>query len=375
VNPRIKTIPEIYPGIEQESVRVGSDVYELYKVVDAIAHEYEYGGGDHTATARTQADWFFYQVGMHAFRAFAEGKATWILNYSWDGDKKLSPKDAMQNLAMSQVMAGANFWDAKGHNMSNSNDMPTRTKIFDWIRRNEAHLYHPRKSINPIGVYFSPKTRDYYSTDFIASFRGILILLMQQHWEFQVVTPRTLKQFTGKTLVLPDVRVLNSNEISALEEFVAKRGTLIATGENAATQLGNKVARVPKCPGKAYVEDLQRDFDTAVPNSQQEFLRALRHKPVVQIDAIPAVATSIASVDGKTHIYFANFSGLRSGENAVPTPLTNVRLQVHGRSSSTLHIVPFMGSESTIKGARQGDSVTFMIPRIERGTIAWIDNK
>jgi hypothetical protein len=34
-----------------------------------------------------------------------------------------------------------------------------------------------------------------------------------------------------------------------------------------------------------------------------------------------------------------------------------------------------MGSESTIKGARQGDSVTFMIPRIERGTIAWIDNK
>jgi hypothetical protein len=375
VNPQIKTIPEIYPGIEQEAVRVGSDVYELYKVVDAIAHEYEYGGGDHTATARTQSDWFFYQVGMHAFRAFAEGKATWILNYSWDGDKKLSPKDAMQNLAMSQVMAGANFWDAKGHNMSNSNDMATRTKIFDWIRRNETHLYRPRVPINAIGVYFSPKTRDYYSEDFIASFRGVLILLMQQHWEFQVVTPRTLEKFNGKTLVLPDVRILDPHETSVLQNFIAKGGTLIATGESGAMQFGDKVVRLPKCPGKAYVADLQRDFESAVPSSQQEFLSALRHHPVVQIDAKPAVATSIASVDGKLHIYFANFTGLRSGENAVPTPQTNVRLQVYGVSASTLHIVPFMGSESTIKGTRQGESVTYIIPRIERGTIAWVDNK
>ncbi|MGC2057198.1 MAG: hypothetical protein WA653_03000, partial [Candidatus Sulfotelmatobacter sp.] len=45
VNPKIKTIPEIYPGIEFEAVRVGADVYSLYPVVDAIAHEYEFGSG------------------------------------------------------------------------------------------------------------------------------------------------------------------------------------------------------------------------------------------------------------------------------------------------------------------------------------------
>src|SRR5438128_4911767 len=73
VNPKIKTIPEIYPGIEQEAVRVGADVYSLYPVVDVIAHEYEFGGGDHMASSRTPADWFNYQVGMHTFRAFAEG--------------------------------------------------------------------------------------------------------------------------------------------------------------------------------------------------------------------------------------------------------------------------------------------------------------
>jgi len=64
------------------------------------------------------------------FRAFAQGKATWILNYSWDGDKIVDRREAMMNLAMSQVMAGANFWDAPGHSMAGSNDPATRKKIF-----------------------------------------------------------------------------------------------------------------------------------------------------------------------------------------------------------------------------------------------------
>src|SRR4029077_3590528 len=114
VNPDIKIIPEIYPGIEKEAVRVGADVYSLYSVVDAVAHEYEFGEGDHMAVARNPMDWFNYQVGMHSFRAFAQGKATWILNYSWDGYKKVGPREPMKNLAMSQIMAGGSFLGAPG---------------------------------------------------------------------------------------------------------------------------------------------------------------------------------------------------------------------------------------------------------------------
>ena len=135
VNPEIKTIPEIYPGIEQEAVRVGADVYSLYPVVDAIAHEYEFGNGNHMASSRTPLDWFAYQVGMHSFRAFAQGKATWILNYSWDGDKKVDRREAMMNLAMSEVMAGANFWDAPGHSMAGSNDLPTGKRSSPGFKR------------------------------------------------------------------------------------------------------------------------------------------------------------------------------------------------------------------------------------------------
>ena len=195
VNPEIKTIPEIYPGIEEEAVRVGSDVYSLYPVVDAIAHEYEFGEGDHMASSRTPLDWFRYQAGMHSFRAFAQGKATWILNYSWDGDKKVDAREAMMNLAASEVMAGANFWDAPGHSMAGSNDLPTRRKIFFWIKTHEKTFYSPRTPITPIGIYFSPQTRNFFANEFIASYRGILILLMQKHLEFQIVTPRTLSDF------------------------------------------------------------------------------------------------------------------------------------------------------------------------------------
>jgi hypothetical protein len=37
VNAQIKIIPEIYPGVEEEVIRVGADPYQIYPVVDAIA--------------------------------------------------------------------------------------------------------------------------------------------------------------------------------------------------------------------------------------------------------------------------------------------------------------------------------------------------
>jgi hypothetical protein len=238
VNPGIKTIPEIYPGIEQEAVRVGADVYSLYPVSGAIAHEYEFGSGDHMASSRRPLDWFSYAVGMHSFRAFAEGKPTWILNYSWDGDKGVDRREAMLNLAMSEIMAGANFWDAPGHSMAGSNDLATRKKIFSWIAAHETVFYSPRSPFHPVGVYFSPDTRNFYADEFVRSYRGILILLMQKHLDFQIVTPRTLKDFRGETLVLPDVRLLSEEESGQLRQY-AQTHSLVITGQDS-TRMGDR---------------------------------------------------------------------------------------------------------------------------------------
>jgi hypothetical protein len=132
---------------------------------------------------------------MASFRAFAEGKPTWILNYSWDGDKTIAPRDAMENLFMSQLMAGANVWDARGHVMSGSNDLETRKRVFAWIAEHEKTFYQPRLPVKPIGVYFSPATRNYFPAEFLRSYQGILILLMQKHLPYEVLTPRTIAEF------------------------------------------------------------------------------------------------------------------------------------------------------------------------------------
>jgi hypothetical protein len=385
VNPKIKTIPEIYPGIEEEAVRVGADVYSLYGVVDAIAHEYEFGNGNHMASARKPLDWFRYQVGMHSFRAFAQGKATWILNYSWDGDKKsvearevaareLMIRESMENLAMSQIMAGANFWDAPGHSMAGSNDLPTRKNIFSWIQAHEKTFYLPRSPIDPIGVYFSPDTRNFYADDFVASYRGILILLMQKHVEFQIVTPRTLADFKGKTLILPDVRVLGEIEKNWLQGFAA-RGRIVISGTDA-TGLGSSanVVRLADSPGKAYNATLEKDFEHASPESQPAFFESLRGGDAVRIKAGPHVATSIARTsDGYINCFFANFEGLREGSNPVQTPQTGIEVSVTSKGEGKGFFLPFLGDAQAVKGVRHGDVVEFAVPAITKGAVFWYE--
>jgi len=374
VNPQIKTIPEIYPGIEEEAVRVGADVYSLYSVVDAIAHEYEFGNGDHMASSRKPLDWFQYQVGMHSFRAFAQGKATWILNYSWDGDKKVDAREAMKNLAMSQVMAGANFWDAPGHSMAGSNDLPTRKILFDWIKEHEKTFYLPRRPIDPIGVYFSPDSRNFSANEFIPSYRGILILLMQKHLEFQIVTPRTLAEFHGKTLVLPDVRALDSREQRLLKSFASGDNRLVITGTDV-SELGTSqnVIRFPECPGKAYGAALQKDFEHASPDSQQAFLDSLQGGNSVQVKAAAQVATSVArTADGHVNVFFANFAGLRGGSNPVQTPQTGVQVTVTSKTDKGFFL-PFLGQAQPVQGIRRGDSVSFSLQPITKGAVFWYE--
>jgi len=380
VNPKIKTIPEIYPGIEEEAVRVGADVYSLYAVVDAIAHEYEFGSGNHMASSRKPLDWFRYQVGMHSFRAFAQGKATWILNYSWDGDKKAAGSEAMiresmMNLAMSQVMVGANFWDAPGHSMAGSNDLPTRKKIFSWIQAHEKTFYLPRSPMDPIGVYFSPDTRNFYGKDFIASYRGVLILLMQRHLEFQIVTPRTLADFRGKTLILPDVRVVSDREKKWMQDFAAQGKRLVLTGADA-TGIGDSrsVVRFPADPGLTYEAALDKDFEQTSPDSQTEFLASLQGGNAVEIKAGPQVATSIARTpDGHVNCFFANFAGLRGGSNPIPTPQTGVEVSVTSKGAGDGFFLPFLGEVQTVKGSRNGDNITYALPPITRGGVFWYE--
>jgi len=377
VRPDIKVIPEIYPGIEEAAVRVGADVYQMYAVVDAIAHEYEYGEGDHMASSRTQLDWLQYQAGMLSFRAFAEGKATWILNYSWDGDKGIDPREWMKTLAMSQLVAGANFWDAKGHEMADSNDLPTRTEIFSWIKRYQNHIYGWREPADPVGIYFSPASRDFDIGDFLPSYRGVILLLMRAHRELQVVTPRTVGNFRGRMLVLPNVIALDEAEKSALSRYANRGGKIVLTGANPFGDMGpqNGVLKFPRCPGAEFLSSLERDIHAPISENGQAFLGALSSNGDgggISIDAAPLVIAHMAAVHGVPHFYFANFEGLEPRSNGAPKPQFDLRIRVPAKTGDVLHFVPFLGSESLIIGKQQGATTLFEIPQLERGAVAWI---
>jgi hypothetical protein len=375
INPEIKVIPEIYPGIEEEAVRVGADVYQMYPAVDAIAHEYEFGSGDHMASSRTIMDWFLYQAGMLTFRSFAQGKATWILNYSWDGDKGVAPAEAMKTLAASEITAGANFWDAPGHSMSGSNDPATRAQIFSWIQRYERKFYRPRLPIRPTGVYFSPSSRNFDSAHFLPSYRGTLLLLLQQHLEFQVVTPRTLGEFQGSTLVLPGVSTLDDNELAELEAFLSSGGRLVILGSDATKfATAKNVLRLPDAPGAAYFNALQKDFAAASRKPPRELLDALPPDKDLVINASPFVATNTALVNGRVQVFFASFAGLVPHHNLIPTAESAATITVPASPERVLHFLPFLGDERTVSAERVGNSQVFHLPPFERAAVAWLEN-
>ncbi len=411
VNPKCKTIAEIYPGIEDPAVRVGTDVYDLYPVVDTIAHEYSTGG---RAARRTPLTWFQDMVGMYSFRAFAGSKPTWMLSYSWENEKQIVPGEAMKNLAMAQLMAGTNTWDARGHVMSGSNDMETRKAIFKWIRDHEKVFFLPRQPVRPIGIYFSPKSRNYFAKEYIESYRGTMMLLLQSHLEFQVVTPRTLDAFRGGVLILPETRCLGRQEIEILRGRFNSGMTLVATGETGkyddtgAEQTANPIHKLlgiadpaqeatgssrrkflyfPRCPGSEYYAQLRKEFNGQAGSGEYQeaqferlrsawtgkLLRVSQFKPAVEIESSPFTSAQIAQVDGKTRVFLANFKGLKASQVAQQTPERNVRITFHTGRKGSVYVLPFLGEVEKLAGEWKSGSLTCVVPEVSKGAVVWLD--
>jgi hypothetical protein len=100
-------------------------------------------------------------------------------------------------------------------------------------------------------------------------------------------------------------------------------------------------------------------------------LDKLKPESSVHVLASPAVATSIAQVQGSPHVFFANFAGLRGGVNPVQTPQTGVRVEVAGLSKTRGFFLPFLGEVSNVEGVAGNRGVTFTLPPIEKGAVFW----
>ena len=79
---------------------------------------------------------------------------------------------------------------------------------------------------------------------------------------------------------------------------------------------------------------LEADFEHTTPDSQAAFLKNLESGSGIRIEASPQVATSVALVEGKPHIFLANFAGLQGGVNPVQTVQTGIRVTVSSETAA-----------------------------------------
>ncbi len=394
VNPNCLVIPEISPSVDADVVRSGADAYEIQKYSDVITHEFFIN--TNTGAKRNTFDWLTYSIGINTLRAFDEFHASWLLSYSWDHEKNTNARDAMKLLSCTQLMAGGNYWDAPEHLMAGSNDYSLRKKIFNWIKANEDLLYSERKPINPVGVYFSPETRNYFIDDYIKSYYGILHLLLNNHLEYQVLTPRTIKDFKGSVLILPDAAILSANEADIIKQYYEKGIKLILTGEtgyydsvktlqkengflnylNAVKIAGRDYLYLPECPGKKYFDNK----DTAVIVSFNEQLRKFLpgFKQKYDIKASNFVKTQTADLGNKDCIFITNLKGLIGYSSCIPATENKIEINYESAEMKNIYYMPYLGSEQKISGKIIIDSegksiISFALPPVQFGGIIIID--
>jgi hypothetical protein len=234
-------------------------------------------------------------------------------------------------------------------------------------------LYRPRKPMHPVGVYFSPESRDYDSKDFLPAYRGTLVMLLQAHREFQVVTPRTVASFKGEKLILPSVSTLSDGERESIRKYVAGGGKLVITGSNRTGMAASERVRILDAdPGKAHFRELEKDFSEAATKMPKDFLEAIQVAHEIEIAAPATMAANMAEVEGTPHIFLANFGGLIPSKVAQPTPAMDVRVSIPAGMGDSLTFLPFLGEKQTVRGKRNGGQVDFMLPAVERGAVAWI---
>jgi hypothetical protein len=339
-NPKCLTIAEIFPGFEKSAPVVGSDVYDLYPNVDVIAHEY-HGPGESIGASRPPFDWIGEMIGMFTFRSFAGMKATWMLNYSWDGEKQVNIPEAMKTQFAAQLTAGVNSWDAKGHVMSGSNDLATRTQVYAWIEKYQRTFYDRREPIKPIGIYFSPSTRNHQPEQYVVRFRSAMELLVLSHREFRILTPRDLSTFAGSSLLVPGETLMDQSELESVRRNVPSRVKLF--DPDAQLSGFEDVIRkqfLAHAEGKA--------TDAVITQQIDRVASQIPYESGTTVHATPFVVSQVARVDGKVHVFLMNFSGVVAKHNLLPEAAQGTAIEIAASTPLKAHVLPFLGAPSEV---------------------------
>jgi hypothetical protein len=199
----------------------------------------------------------------------------------------------------------------------------------------------------------------------------VLILLMRAHREFEIVTPRTIAEFSGPSLILPDVRLILAEEKAALNKYSQSGKMVVVVGEDH-TGLQQTATVVRLGPVPRYTSDQQ--IVAELSDVERTFVAAVRGGRAANVHAGPQVATSIARVEGKLHVFFANFDGLKSGVNPVQTPQSGITVSIPQNAPRKGYFLPFLGKVQQIDATMANGETVYVLPAIQKGAVFWCES-
>ncbi|NQV15345.1 hypothetical protein HQ531_07795 [bacterium] len=100
------------------------------------------------------------------------------------------------------------------------------------------------------------------------------------------------------------------------------------------------------------------------------------YKPAVVINGGPGLATQVARVDGKPHIFIANYSGLVADENANQIPQADVEVTFKDADKDdNILYLPYLGEKTVLESSYNQSGLSSKLPAITRGAVLWLETK
>lgn len=375
---------------------------------------------DTNAMRKAKEDDWISLIAMNKFARGASGKnPSWIFTYGKQAN------DA--ELVMAEAIAAGNSpYETKIPEMTTTVGEAYRTKMFGWIKANEAYLPGVRKGPR-VAVLYSPASRDYvdqakgtglyvttksaaqewwstdavdsaYSMQYLAEYRGMVKLLVHNHIPFDVVVNPTAADLASyQTVILPDLEATSDEEATLLKEYTSDGGHLIATGPNpggwdaygsARSQYAlydvfgiDKSSTLPTSKVQTYGAGEARFFsgllgkkyftnaaDAATAASSLLTAIHATSTPWLTTNAAKKVHVELVQTDDNLMLHYVNFIGVTGTFSVIPTTVSTTLKIPAGKEAVAVKLTSPDNATSALSPltyTESGQDVTFSVPIAE----------
>ncbi len=94
----------------------------------------------------------------------------------------------------------------------------------------------------------------------------------------------------------------------------------------------------------------------------------------ITIEASPFISTQLALVEGKPHVFLANFSGLKNDTVVNQIPEKGIKINFGGTAGARVFYLPFLGQKQKLSAQFRDGQVICTLPTVEKGGVVWLED-